>query len=158
MEAVDERLPRRVVDVLGHRGSILGDHAADGLVPAHDDLAPACVSECKPEAVAVPDRDRVEVVEETRVDAVECQEVPAGVEEARPIWLELVEEQLSGGKKRFAFVGDRRVGNPASVNRCECSCASNCSVLAIASSTCGDALMSWPCSSHVYQVTLTPAS
>ena len=49
-------------------------------------------------------------------------------------------------------------GKPASVNRCACSYESNCNVRAIASSTCGDALIWRACSSHVYQVTPTPAS
>jgi hypothetical protein len=47
-----ERLPSRLVQVVRHRGAVLGDHPADGVVPVDDRTPPRRGRECEPEEVA----------------------------------------------------------------------------------------------------------
>jgi hypothetical protein len=107
VQAGNEHLPRRIVEVLGHCGAVLGDQPTDGVVPVDDRRLPLRVREHQPEDVAVLERDRLDVVEEARVDAVVGEQVEPGVDHHRRQWLELIDQRLDGRAERLALVGDR---------------------------------------------------
>jgi hypothetical protein len=108
LEARNQRFPRRLVEVLGHSGSILGDHPPDDLVPVDNGIPPGGMRERQPEDVPVLDLDRLDVLEEAGVDAVVGEQVQSVVQDDGWVRLELVEERLRRGAELEALIGDRR--------------------------------------------------
>ena len=108
-EALDQVLPGRLGDVLGHRRPERRDHPRDIRFPVQQTFAPFGVEQALNQGVAVLERDRVDVAHQPGVAAVVREDVAACVADRDRIRLQLVEDQLHGrGDDLAVLVAFRR--------------------------------------------------
>ena len=160
-QAVDELDHRRVVAHGGRGGAELGERLAGVDVPVDDQPAHAVVGEQHPDQVALDALEPLERRVQAGLGGVPGRELPVRPEHVRRRRLE---RRRSAGaaptapRRASSTSGPFAATGWASDTRCSWPASSRRRARPIERSTSVDALIRRPCSSHVYQVTETPAS